>query len=114
MMDEDILVNVAMQIILDAGDARIKLSQALKEAKMGNFDIANEALVEAETLIQKAHKNQTTIIQDEAKGTQYKFSLLFIHAQDTLMTVNSELRLTREMIDILELIRNRLRGGNDN
>lgn len=110
-MTDGILVDVAMQIILNAGDARGKLSLALKEAKASQFQRAHEAIVEAEELIQRAHKEQTSTIQAEASGVQYSLSLLFIHAQDTLMTVNSELRLTREMVDILELIDRRLQGG---
>lgn len=110
-MTEDTLVDVAMQIIVNAGDARGKLSLALKQAKASEFYSACEAIAEAEELVQKAHKEQTTIIQAEASGAQYQLSLLFIHAQDTLMTVNSELRLTREMVDILKLIEERLRGG---
>lgn len=109
-MCENTLVDVAMQIILNAGDARGKLSMALKESKEGEFGRAGEFLAEAEHLLQKAHNEQTAIIQAEASGVRQPLSLLFIHAQDTLMTVNSEMRLTRELVDVLKLIEHRLQG----
>lgn len=59
---------------------------------------------EAEKAFVLAHKAQTEIIQNEASGESYEFSLLFAHAQDTLMTIHSELRMAKEMVDILKII----------
>ena len=42
------------------------------------------------------------IIQAEAAGEQYTSCLLFTHAQDTLMTIMSEVNLTEKMITIFE------------
>ena len=36
----------------------------------------------------------------------YEPSLLFAHAQDTLMTIKSELHLSRQLIDVLKIIKN--------
>lgn len=108
-MEENKLVSVAMQIILHAGDARIKLTEALQEAKCFAFANADSLMQEAEEAITLAHKAQTDIIQDEASGGHYEFSLLFAHAQDTLMTVNSELRMAVEMISILKIINDKMK-----
>ena len=48
---ENELVSVAMQIILHAGDARIKVEIALKQAKQFNFTQAKETIQEAEECI---------------------------------------------------------------
>lgn len=103
--EESELVPVAMQIIMHAGDARIKITEALKEAKRFDFDQAAADMKEAKSEITLAHNCQTEIIQNEASGISYGFSLLFAHAQDTLMTINSEVRMAEEMIDILKLLK---------
>lgn len=104
---ESELVSVAMQIILHAGDARVKITEALSYAKTFDFENTNVSMVEAEAAITLAHKSQTEVIQGEAGGKEYEFSLLFAHAQDTLMTINSEIRMAKEMIEILKIIANK-------
>lgn len=103
------LVPVAMQIILHAGDARKKAEEAVRHARSGDFDRARAALKEADGLILAAHHDQTGVIQEEARGTAYELILLFVHAQDTLMTARSELNISRELVDILETLDGRLR-----
>jgi len=100
--EENELISVAMQIILHAGDARVKVTEGLQEAK--RFEKAEALMEEAEKAFVLAHKAQTEIIQNEASGESYEFSLLFAHAQDTLMTIHSELRMAKEMVDILKII----------
>lgn len=107
--EESELVPVAMQIIMHAGDARIKITEALREAKKFDFEKAAAEMKEAKREITLAHNCQTEIIQNEASGISYGFSLLFAHAQDTLMTINSEVRMAEEMIDILKLLDERCR-----
>lgn len=98
------LVTVAMQIILHAGDARILANEALTYAKQYDFEHAELKIKEADDAIVLAHKSQTDVIQAEMSGEHYEYSMLFAHAQDTLMTIMSELNMTKEMIDILKLV----------
>ena len=107
MSEKEELIPVAMQIILHAGDARNHMNEALEIAKTGDFEKAGVEIKKAEEEIVLAHKSQTNIIQKEAAGAEYTVSLLFTHAQDTLMTINSELHLTKQMISILELLLNK-------
>ena len=102
---------ISVQIILHAGDARVKVTEGLQEAKRFDFEKAEALMEEAEKAFVLAHKAQTEIIQNEASGESYEFSLLFAHAQDTLMTIHSELmtihselRMAKEMVDILKII----------
>lgn len=106
MDEQNELINVAMQIILHAGNARNSATEALVAAETFDFAQAEEKMKEAEISITEAHKVQTGIIQNEAGGHSYSYSLLFTHAQDTLMTINSELRLTKEMINVIKLVQN--------
>ena len=85
-MDENsLLIPVAMKIIMNSGNARTKANEALEALSI--FDFSN------------AHKK---IVQKEAAGEHYKTCLLFTHAQDTLMTIMSEVNLTEKMIILFE------------
>lgn len=102
--EENELIPVAMQIILHAGDGRTKAQEAIKCAKEQDFAAARQALKEAKENIVLAHRSQTNVIQNEAAGKNYQPCLLFTHAQDHLMTITSEVNMTRDLIDLFELV----------
>ncbi|OCN05492.1 PTS cellobiose transporter subunit IIA [Erysipelotrichaceae bacterium MTC7] len=104
LIKENELVEVAMQIILHAGDARLKIEEALDEVKKFDFTKAKEILQDAEECIRQAHVAQTQIIQNETSGKTYEASLLFNHAQDTLMTIMSEEKIAKQMLEIAEVL----------
>lgn len=101
--EENELINVAMQIILHAGDARTNTNLALELVKTGDFEGAKIEMKKANENIRLAHVSQTEVIQNESRGKAYTPSLLFNHAQDTLMTINSEVKLAAHIIDIFEV-----------
>ncbi|WMJ89233.1 PTS lactose/cellobiose transporter subunit IIA [Anaerocolumna sp. MB42-C2] len=103
MKDDNVLIPVAMQIIIFAGNARTKTNQALDYLKTKDFSKAKEYITEARQEIINAHKEQTDIIQKEAAGESYETCLLFTHAQDTLMTIMSEVNLAEKMIELFEI-----------
>lgn len=105
---ENELVSVAMQIILHAGDARLKVEEALREVKKFNFEGAETSLNEAKECLHMAHIAQTNIIQKETRGQVNEPSLLFTHAQDTLMTIMSEERLATEMIALFKVLNKKI------
>jgi len=106
--EENELNRVAMQIILNAGDARVFVKESLDKMKSYDFVIAKEKLDIAQDYIKKAHAFQTGIIQGEAQGEKYNYSLLFNHAQDTLMTIYSELNIAKQLLGIFESLNDRL------
>lgn len=104
--EENELIPVAMQIILHAGNGRTKAQEAISFAKKKDFESARAALKEAKGNIVLAHKSQTTVIQNEAAGKSYTPCLLFTHAQDHLMTITSEVNMTRDLVDLFEMVVN--------
>lgn len=99
---ENELNEVAMHIIIHAGDARNKAHEALRFIKEYDFETAYKIMENAEELIVEAHKSQTNVIQEFAGGKEVAFNLLFIHAQDTLMTIKSEISMFTELIKMVE------------
>lgn len=93
------LIPAAMDIVVHAGDARLHAREALKAVQQQNFKKAEAKLLEATHEIELAHSSQTAIVQNEARGAKYEYSMLFNHAQDTLMTINSEVEMTRTLVD---------------
>jgi PTS system cellobiose-specific IIA component len=89
--------SIAMEIIMQAGDARLCVSEALKAAAEGDYAEIDKNLNEAKKKIAVAHSRQTQIIQSEGEGNSHEHTLLFIHAQDTLMTVYSEMNMVRQL-----------------
>ena len=85
---------VAMEVIMNAGDGRDKIDEALAAMAEGKLDEVDKLLEEAEALIVKAHNAQTEVIQSQVSGESMEYSLLFVHAQDTVMTITTELRMT--------------------
>lgn len=93
---------IAMQIVIHAGDARNLIMKALDETAEFKFNSAKEKLDEAQIEIHEAHRYQTEIIQSEAAGNYFEYSILFTHAQDTLMTVCTELNMAKKLCMMFE------------
>lgn len=106
-MDEKVVSN-AMEIILHAGDARVACKEALEEVAKFDIEAARAKMETAHTEITEAHRVQTDAIQGEARGEKLEYSLLFTHAQDTLMTINSEINVTKQLIGVFDAYEQRL------
>ena len=98
MEEENSLINVSMSIILNAGNARNSANKAMLALKHKQYEEAENCLLEARESIRKAHAAQTEVIQDEARGEKHEPSLLFTHAQDTLMTIMSEINIYENIV----------------
>lgn len=103
MPEKDINM-VAMEVIMNAGDGRDKIDEALAAIAQKDLDGAERLLEEAEALIVKAHNAQTEVIQGQVSGENVEYSLLFVHAQDTIMTINTELRMTQKLLPIIRML----------
>lgn len=101
-------VECAMAIILAAGNARVECKKALNAIAAFDFTLAQEKIKCAQKEIIKAHKLQTDAIQGETRGEPSEYSLLFAHAQDTLMTIYSEINIAKQMIKIFECYEERI------
>ncbi len=94
------LSNIAFHIIAFAGEAKSLGVEAIQAAKESKFDIAEEKLKEARKKYGDAAHKHLSLIQKEAKGEQIEFMLIFMHAEDILLTTESFLLLAKEHIEI--------------
>lgn len=101
---------IAMEVIMNAGDGRDKVDEALAEIAGGKLEKAETLLQEAEVLIAKAHNAQTEVVQNQVSGEDMEYSLLFVHAQDTVMTITTELRMAQKLLPIVKMLLDRTKG----
>lgn len=95
-------VKNTMEIIINAGDARDFVSKALDNVADFNYEEAKENIKKADEKLVVAHRLQTKKLQEEAEGESIEYSVLFTHAQDTLMTIMSEYNLAKHLIKVFE------------
>ena len=67
-MNRDEVQLLGFEIVAYAGDARSKLLEALNAAKDSEFDKTEQLVEEANECIANAHKAQTNLLAQEAKG----------------------------------------------
>lgn len=102
--ENDALNELSMNILVHAGNAREQLVQSLNNLEEGNFIEAKEKIKLARKEIVTAHGLQTDTLQMEANGQQIRYSTLFCHAQDTLMTAQSEILLSEHLIRLFKKV----------
>ena len=102
------LVDAAMQMIILAGDARKLVFDAGDALADSDFDAATTLLGQAQDKLRAAHTVHTDLIQVSASGSPFSYSMLFTHAEDTLMTANSEFRLVKKLITVFQRVDARL------
>lgn len=100
-MNEDTLSNLeslVFSIVGYAGEAKAHAYKALTLSENGDFTGALNFMEKCDASILTAHNFQTTMIQKEASGEKTVVTMLFVHAQDHLMTALSERELIKKMI----------------
>jgi len=107
-VSSDEMNTIALEIIMQAGDARLCVSGAIKAVACGKFEEADEKLDEAKKHLANAHRRQTEIVQSEGEGNKHEHTLLFMHAQDTLMTIYSEMNMIRQLKAVFERLEHRI------
>ncbi|QOV19193.1 PTS lactose/cellobiose transporter subunit IIA [Blautia liquoris] len=93
------LNQAAMQMIMLAGDSRTLLTEVINETLEGaSAEEVDEKIKSAKEKIVEAHRIQTDMIQSSIEDNELQTTLLFSHAQDTLMTIYSEQNMTKHII----------------
>ena len=100
VMEVIVADQIIMGLILNAGDAKQHIYQALSFAKEGDYESSEDEIAKADAALLEAHNLQTQFLAQEAGGTKTEITALFVHSQDHLMTTITEINLIKEMIDL--------------
>ena len=95
-----------VELILHAGEAQSLALEAVEAAKNGDFVKAQKLISEAESEQLQAHKCQTEMLCNEAKGSLSTATLLAMHAQDHVTSGNLLIIMAKELISIYARITN--------
>ncbi|WP_459836503.1 PTS lactose/cellobiose transporter subunit IIA [Clostridium carnis] len=93
---------IVMTIIINGGNSKSYVMEAIEEAKNNNFDKARELIKKADEELKKAHAIQTELIQNEARGEKITIELLMVHAQDHLMNAITVRDLGEQFVNMYE------------
>lgn len=96
------LEEAVMEIIVNAGQSRSLCFEALRAARLGNFEEAHTLLREADGYSRQAHKMQTQLIEQDAGEARQPMTLIMVHAQDHLMTSLLARELSEEIIQLYQ------------
>ena len=97
MSNVEIINLASMNMILSAGNARELYNQSMDCVENGDFTEGERLLARAEKEITEAHKLQTRLLQEAIEEEHPTITVLMVHAQDTIMAVDSEIRLIRRL-----------------
>ena len=100
--ENDQLNQLSMNILVHAGNARDHLVHSLESLEAMDFTTAKKEVQAARKEVVIAHGLQTDTLQLEASGEQIRYSTLFCHAQDTLMTAQSEILIGEHLVRLFE------------
>lgn len=89
---------ISFEIISAVGMARSCFIEAMKKAREGNFEVAEELIKEGEEHFIEGHRAHTKLIHWEANGEKVILTLLLTHAQDQLMSAESFKIIAQEFI----------------
>ncbi|OVE67414.1 PTS lactose/cellobiose transporter subunit IIA [Clostridium diolis] len=93
-----------MNIIINAGDCKNHAYMALNNVNEGNYEEAEKEMQLANDALAKAHEGQTMFLHKEANGEKVDISVLFVHAQDHLMTAITEKNLIEQIMELRKII----------
>ncbi|WP_216082477.1 PTS lactose/cellobiose transporter subunit IIA [Clostridium botulinum] len=102
--DIDTLEQSCFKIISFVGGARSKYIEAVREAKKGNYDLANNFIKEGDNFFTQGHKAHNELITLSAQGNLEELNLLLIHAEDQLMSAETIKIFAEEFIEVYKKI----------
>lgn len=105
MTELEQMQTVAFQIIAEVGTAKSMYMEAIRVAKEEkDFKQAREMMAEGVELATSAHSHHFEAVQKEAQGESLPFSIMFMHAEDQLLTTEVIKLMAEELIDLHETI----------
>ena len=104
-MDEREVEAIVTNLVVHGGDAKSYAIQAIKCARLGKFDQADELLKQSSESLNRAHEFQMERIQQEIIGQDNKpLSLLMVHGQDHLMGALTTHDLAVQIVELCKQV----------
>ncbi|MFZ5354387.1 MAG: PTS lactose/cellobiose transporter subunit IIA [Bacillota bacterium] len=95
---------IVFTLIANSGEVRSLSMEAIHFARNGEYEKAESCIKEADEKLGAAHTIQTSLIQNEAQGSETKVTLLLVHAQDHLMNAITIKDMANEFIELYKTV----------
>ncbi|MDR1794072.1 MAG: PTS lactose/cellobiose transporter subunit IIA [Erysipelotrichaceae bacterium] len=95
---------LAFQMIAGIGTAKSMYLEAVELAKEGKYEQAKAHLEEGKALYAEAAHSHLDLLAKEANGEDLPFSLIFMHAEDQLLSTETIGLICEEHIALYEKI----------
>lgn len=91
---------LCFKIISAVGEAKSDYISALKAAKEGDYEKAEELIKHGDDCFVNGHKQHAELIAKEAGGDKVEVCLLLMHAEDQLMAAETTKMMVIELIEL--------------
>ena len=96
---------ISFEIISNVGMSKSLSIEAIREARKGSYENADENLKRASQYLTEGHHAHASLIQQEAAGEKVDFSLILMHAEDQLMSAEAFGILAEEFIELYKILK---------
>lgn len=97
------LEEICFKIISLVGSARSSYVEAIREAKQGRFEVAEQKMNEGNASYRAGHAQHANLVQLEASGEKVELNLLLMHSEDQMMSAEVLGIVAQELIDLYKL-----------
>lgn len=104
MADLERLSQIAMEIIAYSGVAKSTYIEAARLAREGDFEQAQEQILQGDEVLKTAHETHMQLLQKEAAENTPQVSMLVLHAEDQFMSCETIKVLVLEIIEIYKTL----------
>lgn len=104
-MDEEKKLELDMEIIAQAGEAKSAALEAIQAAKAKDFARATELLAVAEKSAYAAHNLHSDLLAYDANNGDLVINFLTMHAADHMTSADITLELAKEIVELHRLLR---------
>lgn len=98
------LAHISFKIITSAGSAKSDAMEAIYAIKNQDQKTAMAKIESAHKNMIEAEKQHAELIQAEASGEKINIPILFMHAEDQLLTTQTLIMMAEEFIDLYKLV----------
>lgn len=91
---------ISMNMIVKIGEAKSEAMEAIYAAKEGRMSESDAKMQKANEYITEASHMHFDVIREESSGVQLEYKVLFIHAEDQLLSTQTLILLAQEIIDL--------------
>lgn len=90
---------IAFNIIGTVGSAKSKVMESMQKARTGKFEESEQLIKEANEFLIQGEKEHFQVITQEAKDKNVELTLLFMHAEDQLISTVTLRDMANEIVE---------------